>query len=475
MQSSKLLATIRSFNEEEVEQFVRYSNIMVDFEKGYSEILRTMLDFIITNRDQQEDNLLSKKTVFAILYPKETYSKSKIEHLMYRLHRITKKFIINQSDELETTQLLKLADFYKTKKLHQLFNSTIKEINKKQETEHRKSLGYYQDKFFLEQEILNYHCYFNKRNEGLNVVNTLEALDAYYLITKLEYACLLLSQSMDTPLPKDEVTSMVSMTKELIENTKELPILELYYLVFLMLQNFEEEQYYKDFTTLLHAHLNDISDDHIKSFQAYARNYCVEQYNRGKVDYLRQTFELYKFHLAQGYIYYDNKLMPGTFQTIISIATKFKQYDWILEFLVSHKDRLMGTSFPEDIYNFNLANYYFCIREYDKVIDCLKSTYDDPHYTIAAKRLEIKTYFEMQFVLLETKINNFKLFVYRMSNMPKERVEANNNFINMVKQILHPKTISNPKRIQKLIDKISSIKRITEKEWLLEKLEEMLN
>jgi len=70
----------------------------------------------------------------------------------------------------------------------------------------------------------------------------------------------------------------------------------------------------------------------------------------------------------------------------------------------------------------------------------------------------------------------FKLYIYRLSSksiLPHKR-KSYNNFINFFRQLRNPKTFSNLNRIEKLKAKIQSTKYLSDKEWLLQKLDELI-
>ena len=69
----------------------------------------------------------------------------------------------------------------------------------------------------------------------------------------------------------------------------------------------------------------------------------------------------------------------------------------------------------------------------------------------------------------------FKILTFRLSKklLSDNHRRGNNNFIDLLKQIINPKTQGNLNRIEKLIEKVISKKVIAEKEWLLDILERM--
>ncbi|MCB0643632.1 MAG: hypothetical protein KDC44_18420, partial [Phaeodactylibacter sp.] len=91
---------------------------------------------------------------------------------------------------------------------------------------------------------------------------------------------------------------------------------------------------------------------------------------------------------------------------------------------------------------------------------------------LAARRLEIKILYELQSPILESKIEAFKVYIFRLSQtkLPDKPKEGNNNFLDLLRQVIHPKTYHNPERAQKLLDKLAEKKVVAERDWLEAKL-----
>lgn len=186
---------------------------------------------------------------------------------------------------------------------------------------------------------------------------------------------------------------------------------------------------------------------------------------------------MYQLHLEKGYLYQEDDLLNlSTFGNLVTMGLKLEQFDWVYNFIESCKGKITGTDAPEDIYSFNVAQYYFAIKDYDSSLDSLSFNFEDLYYKMAAKRLELKVYYEMQSELLESRMDAFKILTFRLSKkmLSTTHQKANNNFIDLLKQIINPKTKGNTGRIEKLIEKINNQKKtLSEKEWLLDILESM--
>ncbi len=477
MHSSKLLKIIQVFDDADLKtlgQFIKSALYNQDKSRGDIEKL---FNYLQAQAPHYPKALLTKAQVHTLIYPEESFKKSRIDLLMNKLLRIVKLFIVHQypiSQGGEIAESLAFAKFCSERNLTQQFELAIKSLWKKQQSITSRDSSFYYNDFLINQEIVLFNSLYNQKKDDLNILQTIKSLDIYYVVTKLEYTCALLSASKETSIDLEDSIVLLKTLSPLIEKgSLAVPLVKVYYQAFLLLLlKGTDEAIYDKYRNLLKHHQAHIPTMQLKGLQAHARNYCIFKYNNGgREEDLFEVFELFKEHLEEGFLYYNDGLLPSTFQTIVRLGLKLKAYDWIKNFLDKYQGRIVGTQHPEEVYHFNLANYYFSVQAYDKALDYLAGNYENTYYTIFAKCLEIKIYYETKSVLLDAKILNFKLFIFRNRRISKEKKEANNNFIDVLKQINHHKTKGNQKRINSIKTKIQLKKRIAEKEWILEQLE----
>ena len=96
-------------------------------------------------------------------------------------------------------------------------------------------------------------------------------------------------------------------------------------------------------------------------------------------------------------------------------------------------------------------------------------------YKLAARRLELKLYFETASPLLDARLDAFKIFVHEQKSiLPPDKIAPNNHFADLLRQIVAPKTLGNITRIRKIQENLTVKKAVAEREWLAEKLEALL-
>ena len=482
MHKSKLIETLASFDEDEIERFDRFvrspffhtQNNFRDEVLLFEHIQKCILTGKLADLD--------KNSAYQYVYPHTSFVSGKLDKLMSRLFKTIRKFITftySKEVESEIQSSLALARFYRAKGMNKRFQDTIQLLKKEQKSIARPDKQFYQDQFAIEEELSTFHSLNNTRKGDVNFQSTIQSLDILYLVNNLEYTCGLLWQNKDVDLDLKQTLLSPEQFELLLNKTPYLniPFVKIYFQAILLLRDINEEKEvsFFQFRDLLDEYNSVLPESTLKALRTIARNFCIFQYNKGNLNYLPVVVSLYKQDLKQGLLYYQNKLIPNTIFNIVQLGLELEEYDWIKEFLESHRHRITGTEYPEEVYRFNMASYYFRTKDFDQALDLLNDQYEDTYYNLAARRLEIKIYYEINSPLLVAKIDSFKVFIFRMSKKLLQEVHntANNSFINILRQITNPKTKGNDKRIDKLIEKVKEESTISEKSWLLEKLKEM--
>lgn len=483
MHDSKLLILIQTFEESELSRLLQFLDSPYFF-NGKKDVEAIQLyEYIVGHFPDLSQVTLGKEQTYAALYPNQAEMKGKMDRLMTRLMKHIQLFLAYEQVDLQENKIQRniyILPTYRERHLDKLFHRSIDALRKSQNKIEQRGKSFYYNQFLIEGELTNWESFYNTRKEDLNLTATLQSLDIYYMVAKLEYACLLLAQN------KYHQTLDIKNSLEIIDRIApvfeqahyvDIPILNIYYHAFLLLRGDNPENAFDCLSTALEEQEAIIPLDQMQVLQSIVRSYCIRQYNSGNDNYLEKTFKYYRLHLEKGYLLYEDGLIAGTFRNIVAIGLKHQQFDWVMDFMDEYKNKIVGTKHPVEVYHFNLAAYYFALSKYDEALEYLADNYEDIYYKIAAKRMELKIYYEQESVLLDSKINAFKVYIFRISKklLTELTREGNNNFIDFLKRILSPKTFWNKERVSKLIKELDDCKVIIEKEWLRAKLNKILN
>jgi len=430
--------------------------------------------------DIQHKNL-QKDIVYSKIYPSQKWISGKLDKLLTRYLKAIFQFIgIHFNTDTSNTRL-NLCKFLLERGLDSIFDREFKKWGKELETKQIYSSEVLMERFLF-REIQTERLGINLHSKQTSKLpEMLQSLDQYYIFTKLKYACKLLS--INSFLLKvnlqDSLKSFIHLDHLIELPHLQIPIISVYYQAYKML-SLESEfgvENFKKFKRSLEENHEHLTNEQQKSLNTLIRNYAVKQYTQGEDFYLKNAFEIYKEHLEKGYMYHQGKIHSLPLRNIVTFGLRLGEFDWVHQFILDHKDRIDGSESPEQIYNFNLALYYFHIENYSKALNILPPDFDDIYYKTSVKRLELIILFDTDSPIIDSRIDAFKIFIYRIPDAkisPKHKV-ANNNFIHLLKQIRHPKTEFSKPRIDKLKTKVSETDLLAEKDWLLKKLDQFLN
>ncbi len=478
MQQSLLIKTLTLLDHEEMTElghFVFSSYFNKGKRSKQAEILYTFLKEHFQNLSHLD---LNKEEICNQIFPGKTVVE--LQKTMSELQQIIEKFVawrqtFEQTDS-DIKQKIALIRFSHNRSSEDNSRQITRLLRDFEANTPIKGTQYYYQRHQLETELSKVKTQFNTKSDDLNIGAAMRSLDIFYLIAQLENACTIKVQSWLTHIDTSDSLNLLSriVAESRQDDYPEAPLLGILRNAFELL-NFSDSghQYFFELSEMLLQSGHTVPFSLRVQLNAYLRNYCTRQYNQGESTFLSTLFELHEKHLADGTLYQNNILLPGTLQNIVNVALKLGENDWVLQFLNEHHDRIGGTTQPDEVFRLNLANYYLATKQYSLATDNLPQQYHDTQYEQAARRLEIKAYFETQSPLLLYKLNAFKVFIHRehhRQNISDNVYEANNNFMKIVSKLGQFQFTADKKNNLKQIEKIKKMKAVAEREWLLDKL-----
>lgn len=475
MQNSKLYSILQNFDKYEQNRCRKY------LQSPYFNVNKTLVDlydFLIDGiNGKRKNQLMEKEAIWKDLDIEGKYDDVRFRKFFSDLLKLIESFIAQEEfgiDKLqETIFLLKALGKKNAPKLQ---NSTLRTARNQSEQSQYKDSSFYLNQYMIERNFYELLDFETRRGDKSNIEDISFNLDLFYFSEKLRMICEMLSRKK-LKLHDYEL----SFSKEIIElietNNNMLgqsPAIDLYYQIFLMLTDPEnEENYYK---------LKDLLDKYAKLFppkiaieELYnsAQNYCVNKINIGKQEFLSELFDLFKSLIKSNLIVVDGQITPWYFRNIIVVALRLGHYDWAEDFINSH-NKYLPDSLRENSISFNLAQIYFYQKKYAKVIEQLQNVeYEDVGYNLNSKAMLIATYYETdETEPLYSLFESFRTYLNRHKNIPDNRRANFKNLIKFTKALLN----LNPKDetiVNKLKEEITASKNVASKEWLLEKIAEL--
>ena len=493
-----LVETLAVFQPDEIDDFQLFvvSPLFLKHIKNHKhEDLRVLLAYAIVCL--KENQLFDKSQAFSLVFGDRTYSESTINSLMSHLMKLVHQFIhLRQSNYRGAPEIqLSVATFYRERNLESKFVNAIEQLQKENEAVVVRDKEQLFFSYLTEYENYRFQSFYNHRINDVNLLKTIQYLDQYYAVAKLELATSLLTQSKVTALDVAEIIPMAIITELLDESPLTVfPLAEAFKLSHHLIARAESgDHYFQQLRQLLREKSDELPLSHIKMFCAFLRNYCTSRYNRGSDTYLSELFSLYQEHLAEGYLFENGGLMPAIINNIVRVGLKLKSYDWIAQFLLNRSYPIIGTHQPDALYNFYLAQYHFSVGQFEKSEELLlgESTetyyqlFKDERLVIEALQLELKIYFETRQTedFLQDKLKAFRIKVVRKGEktLVPHYVEAVLNFVKMFKKLLLYRSKIDITARNKMLQVIEQIRQtnhelptpLVEKEWIEDKFNQM--
>ncbi len=476
MQNSELVDLLRSFNSKQRKQLHKF--IASPFFNENEQLL-AFYEYLVRFAPEYKSSYLDRKTVFKHFFPKQSYEKNSglgLRRLIGKLMRLIEAFI--EYTELKGTggQIpeIRALEYYSENGLERQFQKALQQIKKSKTLNYQRlSMEYYYALHQIDLKEFDFISGQNDPKRGKLLQQSIDHLDVYYFISKLQLSCILLSTRRVFRTKVDRTAIQIFLSQ--IEASPHLkqPFVTLYYYALSFLNDHNQEEHFQAFKSLLETQANDLPDYELRQLYMYANNYCMAKIKKGSKKYTWELFNFFQKELEQDILYVDNKILDSYFSNIVRLALRLGETDWAENFITQHEHRIISQN-PEDVYLYNLASLALTQKKYDKVLELLRfAEIKDIFHRLQARLVLIKVYYETKEVeLLDAALNSLKTFIYRNKIISENQQNQYKNFSNMLLQLQNtvPK---DSKRIQKLEKKLSDDKEWIEIFWLRKKLEEL--
>lgn len=289
----------------------------------------------------------------------------------------------------------------------------------------------------------------------------------------LKYGCELINRKNVTGQEID-LTKIQKVVNSIEGEKNELPgAILIYYDIFRMLET-EEPVHYEKARLSVQQSIKAFEPEHVSQFFVFLINFCIRQTNLGKEFYRRELFEIYQLAFTHDLLQEGNYLNLFHFKNMATLSFLMKEYKLAKTFTERYADRLEPI-YRESARAYNLARYYFYLHDEKKALHTLqKVDYADVYYEMGSRTLLLKVYYELsEFDFLDAQIHSFRMFLKRNKEISSYQRNMYLNFIKWIKRISEAGLT--PKKLKKETwrKEIQTQAELVDRQWLLEKLNEM--
>jgi hypothetical protein len=312
-----------------------------------------------------------------------------------------------------------------------------------------------------------------QRSTNKNLLETLSALDIYYLVTKLRYCAAMLHYQEFLSL-RGEVALIHEILGHCADGRYDsVPLLRAYYYTVMSLIEPDREEHFEAMKGTTFANIDTFTPDTQRDLFAFAIVYCINKINYGHAAYQRHIFELYKESLDKGIILTGGKLSPWDYKNIATIGLRNKEYQWTAGFIEDYNKKLPKAE-QQNAYIFNRARYCFATRQFGQVLDLLQDVeYSDIFYLLDSKTTLMKTYYELgEYQPLQSLKESFRILLRRKKLISAQNQANYGNFARYTMK-LYRADVKNKTQIKSLRKEIEATGNVADRSWILEKLQEL--
>lgn len=474
MLSDKLLSLLLSFSKIDLNRFEKY--LLSPFFNENQNLVKlfNILNQYLRN-NEQEPKTISKQEVWKRLFKNTPYNDVLLRRVCSDMTQQALNYLAYtnyKSKPLSVeTNMLSATNQPKLKK-H--FTGILRKAQTRQMESESRDTSFHYNNFQIELSChKNLEYLGKKRSDFSNFERADYHLDSFYILQKLKNYCDLLGYKNMVSIEVNVTLFPTFVEFVLNSNFIEEASIKAFYLVSEMFLDPENEANYYNLKALLDERTKEFGHEDLKLLYIHLRNYCIHtKINLGRSDFFRELFDLYKVQVQSGIIIENDILTAQNYKNIITVALHIKEFEWAENFIQTYTDMLPPANQDNDR-NYNLAKVYFHQEQYEKVIEQLREVeYRNVIYSLGGKLMLLKTYYELnEFLVLDSLVDSFRIYLRRSSKIPKEVKQQYMNILRFTKRLSSVRP-GDQQTVLKIKNQVIQCKALASKKWLLEKISE---
>ena len=481
MLDSSLVETLSRFQSAELERFRKFVYSPFFHEGSYARDTTQLMEYLLPFAPGFAPPGPTVEGAFAYIYPDKKFVKGKVEVLMSKLHQLAKQFAAHLTGSFfDVPEPLLLAQFFLDRDLPNRAVPLLEKMRTEQAARHIHDVTHWAERFLTEWQThrLDTLRQNNHAHESLN--ETIYALHHGYLTLALDLLNNLFFSRRKSNVEDnfaEQVAAGIPAAIAISDLASE-PVLRLLSKGFEFVRHPENhdqasiEQVLDD----LQRNSGHIPRNVARTLFTYLRNHCTWRYNHGETAYAPLLMALFKSGLENGLLFDDGQhIHASTLLNMVQTGLVSREFDWVKNALEHCRNRVTGVPNPVEFFHYNLANYYYHTGNHDKALSLLNDSSDHLFSGLMARKLELKIYYETDSPLMDSKMDSFKLFIFRQGkkNLAPNVFQMNNAFIDMLRRMISTGVTGNSERIEKLRKQLNDMELVAERAWLHEQLDRL--
>jgi hypothetical protein len=463
MSKHKILKILGTFSPRELKRFGSY---LRRTQAGKDTLLQ-LFDIIKKYHPDFNAPQLDHENLYRKILPDKAYHEKRIHNEMSDLRKAAEQFMIEEY--LRKNAFLRneiLLNAYKDHQLDDLFFSQLEKMKKGVNEEEETSYTWL--KMMKLAEEYYYHPSTQRiTDKTTRIYETIEHLDRFYAIAKLQYAC----EALNRQNVLQDVPTEIRLLEEVqsLLNTDQSVCFRLYGLALKLLDKRDDATYW-ELKAYFKANFREIqAKDRLIIFN-YLMNHIAFGVKKGTKAFDRESIDLYRFGVDHEILIVDGDVNIQTFENIVAIFCKEKEYEWTSRFIRKWGAYLKQEA-REYVVAMSEAHLLFEQGKYREALDKIDQNQKlDYHNDIRANILIITCYVELEenHQTFLDKCDSFARNVQRNRVIGADTKKSVANFLKFVRKLDKPGLDKTS-----LIRELEDMKYIFARKWLREKVQSL--
>lgn len=410
--------------------------------------------------------------------PEEKFNEPRVRSLISNFVKLIESFLVLTTFEKYTTyQKTLLLNTLNSRNLPKSFKATLSETLEAQKAEFNRDEDYYYNQIYLEVESFNYFLERSTRVNKEDFGKISDNINLFFILTKLNLLHFMTFQMQSDSETPHRIWLMNEIIDYIEENlswiSKEHPIIYMKYLILMTIMKPSDESHFRNLKKFMLNNHNKFRKEVLGYVFGALTNYCMVRCNGGDIGFKYERFKVYKLMEDNDIFSKDNYIHFIDFLNAIISALDVNKINWTEKFFAKYKDKILPP-LKETTCALAEAQILYYKKQYDEALTILNNVNVNNYYFyLRTKKLMVMIYYDTgKIEPILYIIDAARHYLKRNSKITKINAELFLKFFNYLGKIVNidPNQKTKLKNIKyELIkeDKVSS------KEWLLTKIEEL--
>ncbi len=480
---SLLVELLKSFSEKELDAFTKFmDSAYFNEDQKLVDLLKKIKRYALKAEKFTEDlQLKVYEDAFCDKPLKQTELTKKqsvfLNNKQHKLLRLAEQFLMIENFKANSNT--KPEFLYPTlidRNQINLYQRHIKNETKKLDKQIKRGIDFYNKQYKIQEARLDLLIKNGAIRKEDNYDELNYYLDAYYLVSKLNYYLgqITLKNVYQNKHYQFSSLSRISSLLSLKQYTTNLLIK--IHLSNIHLIETQSKQAFNNLLETLVVNHSLLPSEILRIFYVNLTNYCAAQIRKGHSDYYKNLFDIYKVMDQYNLLVLDYLIDSIILKNIINVSCVVKEFEWADKILEHHK-KFIYNEFKDSVYFYNKGVIAFHEKKYVSAQDWfLKVDKINDTYELGLRIFMLQCIYETEPDFNDATKQSFesaKQFFKRNTKLSVLKRTSYINLISIFTDLYRSKHQTTKNTISKITNKMNNMEVIHIKKWLCEKIDEL--